>query len=362
MLIGGLEDLEKVRKALEEGIPLSSLAQKQPETVVEKTEPVRTGPRVLVATEKVALKPEEALLVEEPGFGRIHMTIGNCGFGEKLAEGALSWATVEMEEELDNVFLNFLIEPEPGVRVLRIEGSPLESDLSDVTGFSAMPFRVPIQWKSGIVPHGKVPQVAKLHDINFALVRPNGELAHHEFSFHARRGLSKKEGTKFDIRGLYVSQQRMYHGQVVKIDEGRFDTVPMSVENAYPGNEYKNNTAVGAEQVVTYAIQQGAFIPMDEAAPAQWLPAWPELPEGLAKSGFEAAVVQWFNPSGGYGKLRLAEGDECFAHMKSILGRDLQPAGRKNGVYPVLCPGHGVAVQWEEGDQGPKATAVISLN
>lgn len=97
-------------------------------------------------------------------------------------------------------------------------------------------------------------------------------------------------------------------------------------------------------------LQAFRVLSMDESTavhPSQ-LPA-SEGPQVVATSGFERAIVKWFNRVKGFGFLTLGEGTpDIFVHMETL---------RRYG-FAELRPGQVVLVRYGEGDKGLMAAEI----
>ena len=66
----------------------------------------------------------------------------------------------------------------------------------------------------------------------------------------------------------------------------------------------------------------------------------------------ETGIVKWFNASKGYGFIERDSGGDVFVHYSAILGEG----------YRSLEEGQRVEFTVVDGDKGPQAQDVISLN
>ena len=98
-------------------------------------------------------------------------------------------------------------------------------------------------------------------------------------------------------------------------------------------------------------LQAFRVLSMDESTavhPSQ-LPSSVEVPQVVATSGFERAIVKWFNRVKGFGFLTLGEGTpDIFVHMETL---------RRFG-FAELRPGQVVLVRYGEGDKGLMAAEI----
>lgn len=63
-------------------------------------------------------------------------------------------------------------------------------------------------------------------------------------------------------------------------------------------------------------------------------------------------TVKWFNNSKGYGFIEQENGEDVFVHYTSVKGQG----------YRSLREGQAVEFEIEEGDKGPKAVNVVTLD
>jgi CspA family cold shock protein len=98
-------------------------------------------------------------------------------------------------------------------------------------------------------------------------------------------------------------------------------------------------------------LQAFRIINMDESTavhPSQ-LPSSVEMPTVIATSGFERAIVKWFNRVKGFGFLTLGEGTpDIFVHMETL---------RRYG-FAELRPGQVVLVRYGDSGRGMMAAEI----
>jgi CspA family cold shock protein len=104
----------------------------------------------------------------------------------------------------------------------------------------------------------------------------------------------------------------------------------------------------------TKGLQAFRVISMDESTalhPAQLQPPRTHI-QVVPTSGFEIAIVKWFNRVRGFGFLTRGEGTEdIFVHMETL---------RRYGITD-LKPGDGLLVRFGTGDKGLMAAEVRPL-
>ena len=79
-----------------------------------------------------------------------------------------------------------------------------------------------------------------------------------------------------------------------------------------------------------------------------------------APKGWQVATVLRFNLVIGWGFVRLADGQNCFAHFNALIDEQGRTIASK-GQFPFLEPMQQVTLRFREGDKGLQATAVRLL-
>ena len=241
---------------------------------------------------------------------------------------------------------------QPGVSLFQGQGKVV----IDVTERIPV-FRVPVKWNEVKIGNEKVlvpsTRVPDQDNIDLVFLSSSGMFVEIQISITTRHG-------KF-----WLGVQEVYSGQIVRTTHDKARKIPLQslpigslvglvvplyAENAAPGADYLKSFKMGP-QVIKWAFEKGATVPLSECVAVKWQPDQRPLPEKLAQSEWSRAVVLFFNIVIGFGFAQLDDGRTTRIYFDKVVDEDGAPLVSK-GEFPVLQPMTAVAVRVVVASQG----------
>lgn len=293
------------------------------------------------AKQQAKRKSTKTLHWEDPTFGSLEISSTGSEIGDQANEGPFSWGYIfPLDINVQRVYLAFSGKAPEGGWLFRVT----TKEITDCTNDKIRSLTVPVTWRDDTKSIGvHVPLVKQdSNDVSFVFLKPDGSFIQLEAAVVNRDAVGNL--------GFFATLQVVWQGQVVKVSDSGYRVMPTHLDHAYPGADYLKS-AVGADIIVAAAVERNAFVQLADYTPVEWGFEQPTVSEKMVKKGYEAGITLWFNVSLGGGQVQLADGRICFVHMKTIMGEDGTPA-IKQGLFPLLLPRHGVALQTKTDDRG----------
>lgn len=306
------------------------------------------GTRVVHGSGKPSAKPTRRKSVNrgEESFGTIIAGSPTGEIGDLVEGDGFTVAPYNPKDRRPReVVLTFAAVRADNVRLLRVTRNEAVECTDEIKLL-----RVKLKWEKGVSREVAMPD--GVNDVNFVFLKPDGSFIQYEVAAMTREVVNDR-GRR--LRGFFLSIQESWVGWAAETDAG-VAFIPGKAENAYPGADYVKS-AVGGQHVLDAAAARGMVAKKDSVQPAVWEALFAEVPAAYRAEGYVPAIVQWFNISGGYGKLVLEDGRVCFARMSVILDEDgLQVLGTR--FFPMLFAMEYMAVVPEMTSRGLNAKAV----
>lgn len=294
------------------------------------------------------------------GIGVVTTSVRGQWLGRIESMAGFTWAEIKVQQgsRPTSITVDFAINLESGIIPFFCKGG----EVIDCADGRIPSLIVPVKWRQfgsdrKWAPHTRVQDQ---DNIDLVLRNQGGDFIDLQISVVTRGGrffLSIQELSSGTVVRLLEGLAATDYREVV-VGDGRFITVPLLEEHAYPGADWLRSIMPrSGPAFIAIAAEDKAFLAVTDLEVAEWIDvAYP------AEANWVGARVLWFNPLIG-GKVLCADGVTAFVPLRviPIIGTESDPKptlAMQAGEFAPLLPAQMALVQFEEAPKGRSVTAI----